>query len=346
MKTILRILFVVAGIMLFSMYSSYQDKNSEKIMNEEGTLQSLESEEQLVPEIIEEGVMKLIGEPKEKLLEQFGEPIRKDLSSYGYTWWIYPISNESYFQAGVKDDKIVTLFAIGKGINVKPYTLGQNLQDIYAITPLQSEITVVNNNGNYKFELSEQDMNQKALRKNNDDTYAQLYLDRFTGTLMGIRYLDSEILILQHPYQVVYTGEKINDIKPSSSEWELIEEGNENQIIDMTNIIRKVYDKPALSWNEEVAEVARGHSTDMFKENYFSHESPTYGTLGDRLDKAAILYLSAGENIAAQYTDGADAVMGWLNSPGHREALLDEEFTHLGVGVHEKYYTQNFVKFR
>ncbi|MGK0698226.1 CAP domain-containing protein [Priestia flexa] len=51
----------------------------------------------------------------------------------------------------------------------------------------------------------------------------------------------------------------------------------------------------------------------------------------------------AGENIASNYTDGPAAVEGWLNSEGHRKALLNNDFTHLGVGVYEKFYTQNFI---
>lgn len=53
---------------------------------------------------------------------------------------------------------------------------------------------------------------------------------------------------------------------------------------------------------------------------------------------------ACGENIAYNYVDGPAAVEGWLNSEGHRKALLNQDYTHLGVGVKEKYYTQNFIK--
>lgn len=35
---------------------------------------------------------------------------------------------------------------------------------------------------------------------------------------------------------------------------------------------------------------------------------------------------------------------GWLNSSAHRETLLNEQFTHIGVGVHKKHFTQNFIE--
>ena len=34
-----------------------------------------------------------------------------------------------------------------------------------------------------------------------------------------------------------------------------------------------------------------------------------------------------------------------MNSPGHRKTLLQEDFTHLGIGVYNLYFTQDFIKF-
>jgi len=38
------------------------------------------------------------------------------------------------------------------------------------------------------------------------------------------------------------------------------------------------------------------------------------------------------ENISRS-TDMQDAVKGWMNSPGHKAALLDPNNTHIGVGI-------------
>lgn len=66
--------------------------------------------------------------------------------------------------------------------------------------------------------------------------------------------------------------------------------------------------------------------------------------LKERLASEEVYYLAAGENIAAQYPDAPAAMQGWLNSKGHREALLEDDYTHLGVGVYHFYYTQNFLQ--
>ena len=65
--------------------------------------------------------------------------------------------------------------------------------------------------------------------------------------------------------------------------------------------------------------------------------------MAHRLEVGKVTYRSAGENIAANYVDAIAVTEGWLNSKGHRESLLNKEFTQLGVGVYEKYYTQNFI---
>ena len=90
--------------------------------------------------------------------------------------------------------------------------------------------------------------------------------------------------------------------------------------------------------------MARKHSEDMALENYFSHESPVTGNLADRLKEAGIEHRKAGENIAFNYVDAIEAVHGWLNSPAHRDVLLDKDFTHLGTGAYGKYYTQDFIR--
>ena len=81
----------------------------------------------------------------------------------------------------------------------------------------------------------------------------------------------------------------------------------------------------------------------MYESDQFSHISEKSGELKDRLEANEVIYQIAGENIAANYLDAPAVIEGWLNSKGHRESLLNEEFTHLGVGVYKKHYTQNFI---
>ena len=89
---------------------------------------------------------------------------------------------------------------------------------------------------------------------------------------------------------------------------------------------------------------ARKHSENMALENYSTEESTDSEKLTDRLDEAMIEHRKAAENIAFDYVDAIEAVHGWINSPAHRNVLLDKDFTHLGTGSYGNYYTQDFIK--
>lgn len=43
-----------------------------------------------------------------------------------------------------------------------------------------------------------------------------------------------------------------------------------------------------------------------------------------------------GENLAYGYDDAEDVVEAWLNSPAHRDLLLDDEFVTCGIGSYEE----------
>jgi len=176
------------------------------------------------------------------------------------------------------------------------------------------------------------------------DIFVQLYIDKYTGTLSSVRFLDTETLLKLRPYELVYFGE-LQQVEPEEmGQDEKVEDANELQIFDITNIMRIRFGLNELKWDEKTANVAYGHSKDMAETDVFSHTSEKFGELSDRLKAGEVFYQVAGENIAANYTDAPAVMEGWLNSKGHRESLLNEEFTHIGVGVYKKHYTQNFIQ--
>ncbi|MFC0015909.1 MULTISPECIES: CAP domain-containing protein [Allobacillus] len=134
-----------------------------------------------------------------------------------------------------------------------------------------------------------------------------------------------------------------DSVKTPSQLEDLLEE-----IVELTNREREVNGLPALQIDTELQDVAQEKSADMADLNYFSHESPTYGSPFDMLNEFGIDYEVAAENIAAGFFDPEDVVNGWMNSEGHRENILNEEVTHIGVGFEEggemgTYWTQLFI---
>jgi uncharacterized protein YkwD len=285
----------------------------------------------------------LIGQDISGLISELGEPQRIDESLYGYQWYIYNIDYSRYVQVGVKENKVVTVYAIGEELDISPFKIGQPVEEIYNSQYISTNLDIELDGNTYRFELDDMDFNIRPLVLLGD-IFVQLYIDKFTGKLSSVRFLNKEILIKQRPYELIYRGELIEPEEPDEFVWQKIEEAAAREIFDITNVMRIRHNLQPLVWDEQTASVAFGHSKDMAENNDFSHTSKTHGDLSDRLKAAEVLYQSAGENIAANYTDGPAAVEGWLNSKGHREALLNADYSHLGVGVYQKYYTQNFIQ--
>ncbi|GEN53655.1 hypothetical protein HFA01_19170 [Halobacillus faecis] len=119
----------------------------------------------------------------------------------------------------------------------------------------------------------------------------------------------------------------------------------EKQVVELTNQEREKQGLAPLKLDTELSAVAKDKSLDMQQNNYFSHNSPNYGSPFDMMKSYGIDYRTAGENIAMGQTTPEEVVQGWMNSQGHRENIMNPNFTHIGVGHAEdgNYWTQMFI---
>ncbi|MEH7076031.1 CAP domain-containing protein, partial [Neobacillus drentensis] len=290
-----------------------------------------------------EGLGSFIGKKEEELEKKIGRPSRIDETMYGYQWYIYNQDPNEYLQVGVENQRVVTIFAAGQNLDVAPFEIGQPVEEIFNTNYIDTNINLDFNGNSYRFELNDTDLNLRPMVQLGN-VFVQLYIDKFTGNLSSVRFLDGATLIKQRPYELVYNGYLIEAPDPSEEMKREIEEDTEQEIFDITNVLRIRNNVKVLRWDENTAKAAYQHSQDMSENNDFSHTSKKFGDLEKRLKTADVAYQAAGENIAANYTDGPAVVEGWLNSKGHREALLNKEYTHLGVGVFQNFYTQNFIQ--
>ncbi|WP_435156096.1 CAP domain-containing protein [Haladaptatus sp. DFWS20] len=122
-----------------------------------------------------------------------------------------------------------------------------------------------------------------------------------------------------------------------------------------------------VEFDAALRDIARNHSAEMGREQYFQHVSPSGETPGDRYRTADYYCIrGAGENIAytsfdrrvktengtvVHYRTADELARGivsqWMNSPSHRENLLSENWEREGIGVYyaesERIFaTQNF----
>lgn len=122
---------------------------------------------------------------------------------------------------------------------------------------------------------------------------------------------------------------------------------NEQQMLNLVNQERSKNGVKPLQIDNTVESLSRMKAQDMIDKNYFSHQSPTYGSPFDMLKKYNVKYLYAGENIAGN-ADVAAAHKSLMNSPGHRKNILNGNFTHVGIGIknggmYGKMYVQMFI---
>jgi uncharacterized protein YkwD len=108
------------------------------------------------------------------------------------------------------------------------------------------------------------------------------------------------------------------------------------------NRIRLLLGMDALAIDLKLCEAARGHSKDMTERKFFAHDSPVPGkaTPWDRARQAGTT--ASAENITAGASTGAGANKMWFHSPGHFKNMLDSSHRRIGLGNHDKTWTQMF----
>ncbi|OSP08283.1 hypothetical protein B9H04_06895 [Halorubrum ezzemoulense DSM 17463] len=133
----------------------------------------------------------------------------------------------------------------------------------------------------------------------------------------------------------------------------------EHEIHRAVNQVRTAHGLESLSYQDDIANVARQHSHDMAAQGYVGHQSPGGANIKDRLDKhtaprgsSRTQYTACGENIARSHYDsrvalddgtvikfqslwefGHGVVHGWMQSSGHRSNILRDSWTAEGIGI-------------
>ncbi|MCW3790795.1 CAP domain-containing protein [Paenibacillus sp. LS1] len=115
------------------------------------------------------------------------------------------------------------------------------------------------------------------------------------------------------------------------------------QVVKLVNAERAKAGLSALSSDALLDKVAVAKVKDMSNNNYFDHQSPTYGSPFDMMKQFGVTYSYAGENIAKGQKTPQEVVTAWMNSEGHRANILSKNFTHIGVGFYNGYWAQEFI---
>jgi uncharacterized protein YkwD len=111
-------------------------------------------------------------------------------------------------------------------------------------------------------------------------------------------------------------------------------------MISAINAERRTEGLPPYQVDQTLTSMAQAHADDMAGRGYMDHVTPEGKTYTDRLAEAGIRPQWRGENIGSSVRPAGEAVgetmIGWLNDPPHRDNILHEQHTHIGVGVAQR----------
>jgi uncharacterized protein YkwD len=271
-----------------------------------------------------------LGDTKEEIESLAGTAKRSSFNEYGIQWYAYHEDYQNFFMAAYdKNNKVVGLYTnqdlISSKNGIKRGVSKSLVREKFGepLTKIKKE------NVYYQFqENQDYDIFMK------DGSYITIFYDKHNNnTVTSIQLINERLEENKRDFYTVDTP--------------LMMEGFEFQLFDLTNAARVNRGLSILDWNEHVKLTARKHSEDMAENNYFNHTSPDGKSPFDRMKDDNVTFTYAGENLAYGQLSSVYAHEGLMNSKGHRDNILRQEFEYLGVGVafNEKsqpYYTENF----
>ncbi|MCG7336689.1 CAP domain-containing protein [Sporosarcina sp. ACRSM] len=272
-----------------------------------------------------------LGSTEEQVVAELGEPKNHSLNEYGTVWYTY---HDHYHN-------FVMLSFDEKGIVNALYTNDDLISSTSGIRYGSSKAEVRKTFGEPITEI-QKGLNIYLLQENEGFDVFQSR-DAYTYVFYDLHQQDKVTAV-----QLIARSleEKRNGIYAAGDA--ALRSGFERQLFDLTNAARVRHGLSALQWEGKVAETARSHSIDMADHDYFSHENLQGKSPFDRMKDDGISFRSAGENLAYGQSSSIFAHEGLMNSEGHRENILLDTYSHLGIGVafNEKsqpYYTENFL---
>jgi uncharacterized protein YkwD len=125
------------------------------------------------------------------------------------------------------------------------------------------------------------------------------------------------------------------------------------RVVELTNQYRLQNGLSPLALNNKLTAVAQAYSERMARQDFVAHQAPDGSMPWERMTAGGYQWSRAAENLAAGQQTPEAVVQSWINSPSHRENLLDAQVKEIGVGYYflandtgnvnyNYYWTQNF----
>ena len=112
-----------------------------------------------------------------------------------------------------------------------------------------------------------------------------------------------------------------------------IQSSAEQKILELMNEKRVAAGLKPLTMDNTLLDVARYKSNHMIQYNYFNHTNPDGTNWTNWLKTLGYRYTATAENIAYNSYDPVELFNQWWNSSGHRQNMMNPNYTKVGIGV-------------
>ena len=102
------------------------------------------------------------------------------------------------------------------------------------------------------------------------------------------------------------------------------------QVVNLVNVERAREGLTPLTLDTTVTKAANVRAMEI--QSSFSHTRPNGSSFSTVLGENGVSYRGSGENIAYGQRSPEEVVTGWMNSPGHRANIMNQNFKNIGVG--------------
>lgn len=272
-----------------------------------------------------------IGDDRSKVEEITEEPQRSTVNEYGVEWVTYHENYHNFFMAAFDEEGKVAGLYTNQDLLTSEDGIAFDSNRDSVLSELGDPLTAIRK-GAVRYQIQSDEEYDTFLI---DENYVTIFYDKHeNNTVTAVQIISEELEQQKNAYYTDPDGE--------------LKEGLEYQLFDLTNAVRVVHGLPVLEWNEPLQKTAEQHSSEMAENNYFSHTNLDGQSPFDRMAEDDIAFRTAGENLATGQPSSIFAHEGLMNSMGHRENILQENYETLAVGVsfgenNRPYYTENFV---
>lgn len=104
-------------------------------------------------------------------------------------------------------------------------------------------------------------------------------------------------------------------------------------LVDLANEDREANALGALQVNPKLVAAAQAKANDMAAKGYFAHKTPEGLDSWHWFRESGYDYAYAGENLAVNFSESADVQKAWMASPTHRENVLNDRYSEIGIAT-------------